>query len=394
MLRIIVCGYMIRMPVAGNVLAFAQYMLGFERLGHSVLYLEESGWPQPCYDPANYRYSDEPHSGMQYVRELLKAAGANCELAYVDSLKGRFYGIDSTSIARHIHDADLILNVGGVCWLPEFASAKRLALVDMDPMFTQVGKFGHAHLEHYHTHFTYGTNIGNPDSRVPTLGIDWQPTLPPVVPDIWRSAINVEPSEAERFTSIANWSAYGEVEWDGERYGQKDRELLKFVDLPRQTESSLEVAVSGMPSDVAAQFRAAGWSLADAARVSRSLDDYRSYICASKGEFSVAKHGYVHSRSGWISDRTVCYLAAGRPAVVEETGVPDDLIHGEAFSTFTDMHSASKALQKVQENYWAARTDAIRLANEVFSYQVVLPKLLEHALRGSPLISSSDCEKA
>jgi hypothetical protein len=382
MLRIIVCGYMIRMPVAGNVLAFAQYLLGFERLGHSVLYVEESGWPQPCYDPAKGDYSDDPATGMQYVRNLLTAIGAKCELVYIDSLNDRVHGMDRADIRREIRNADFTLNVGGVCWLPDFANAKRLALVDMDPMFTQVGKFGHDHLERYDVHFTYGTNIGQPACRIPTLGIDWQPTLPPVVLDLWQTTGSGDSGGARRFTSVANWSAYGEVDWDGSRYGQKDKELLKFFDLPRQTDAKIELAVSGMPCETVDRFRHAGWQLMDAAQVSHSLNEYRSYIWNSTGEFSVAKNAYVNSRSGWISDRTACYLAAGKPVVVQDTGVPHNRLYGDAFRTFTDLPSAIQALATVNNNYAAARRDALRLAEDVFSYVHILPKLVERVLLG------------
>jgi hypothetical protein len=229
----------------------------------------------------------------------------------------------------------------------------------------------------YDAHFTYGTNIGQADCGVPTLGIRWQPTVPPVVPELWRNSALAEAVDARRYTTIANWSAYGDVEWNGEKYGQKDREWLRLIELPSQTGATLELAVSGMPSQDVARFQAAGWRLIDSTQVSRSLNDYQSYVWHSAGEFSVAKHGYVRSCSGWISDRTVCYLAAGRPVVVQDTGVPAELIGGKGWSTFVDLPGAARALAATCSDYITARRDAMRLAEEVFSYAKVLPKLLD-----------------
>jgi hypothetical protein len=384
MARIVVCGYMIRMPMAGLQLAYAQYLLGFERLGHTVHYVEDSGWPDACYAPDAALYGDDPSPGMRAARELLLTMGCSCPIAYRNCTSDHTYGADADDLDRQLREADVVINLGGVCWLPEFEDARRLALLDMDPFFTQVGKFAQQRMERYDIHFTYGTNVGNDDSEVPTLNIEWQPTLPPVVPDLWDVDEILYKCAAAPFTTIANWTAYGAVEWDGRLYGQKDRQFLELLDLPAITSAPLEIAVQGMPARVAGQFRNAGWRVTDAAQATRTFTAYRAYIRASSGEFSVAKHAYVASRSGWVSDRTVCYLAAGRPVVVQDTGVPAGVIEGEGWHTFGTLNEAANGLERVFSNLASTGREARRLAETTFSYERVLPRLLDRALSCAP----------
>jgi hypothetical protein len=384
MAGIVVCGYMIRMPMAGLQLAYAQYLLGFERLGHAVLYAENSGWPDACYSPDAGIYSDDPTPGIHAARGLLSGIGCRCPIAYRDDASAQTYGLDADELDRQLRDADLVINLGGVCWLPAFDNVHRLALVDMDPLFTQVGKFAQQRPERYDIHFTYGTNVGNDGCKVPTQGIEWQPTLPPVVTDLWQVDESRVDRPAAPFTTVANWTAYGAVQWNGQTFGQKDRQFLELLDLPALTTASLEVAVQGMPGRVAEQFKSAGWRLTDAAPITRTFDAYRRYIQASAGEFSVAKHGYVASRAGWISDRTVCYLAAGRPVVVQDTGIPSGIVEGEGWHRFGTRDEAASALDQVLANLSRAGRAARRLAETTFSHEHVLPRLLDRALSCAP----------
>src|SRR5215213_353611 len=225
---------MIRHPVAGNLLAYFHYLLGLHRLGHQVTYVEESGWASACYDPVTGNCGDNPGPGLRAVRTLLDAHGVTAAACYVDQETGRVYGADWDDVKLMLTEADLLLNVGGVCWLPEFRLCRRRALIDMDPLFTQVGQFGAWMLDDHHVHFSYGSNIGRPECSVPTQGIDWLPTVPPVVPEIWQGqelarAAEVNGGALDAFTTVANWSAYGTVTYRGERYGQKDEEFLRLL---------------------------------------------------------------------------------------------------------------------------------------------------------------------
>ncbi len=386
MARIIISGYMVRHPLAGNMLAYFHYVLGLHRLGHEVLYLEESGWPSSCYDPVGQTYVDDPHVGLRAVRDLLARYKLDIPVVYVNRDSGKIEGADWDELKRILRAADLLLNVGGVCWLPEFTLCRRRALVDMDPFFTQVGRFGWR-LEEHQVFFSYGVNIGRPGCTVPTCGLEWLPTVPPVVSEIWRQ--RSEPS-THVFTTIANWSAYGTVTYRGERYGQKDEQFLALLDLPAHTSQKLELALSGAGPEVVELLTSRGWLVRDSGAVSTGAPRYQQYITDSRGEFSVAKHAYVKTHSGWFSDRSVCYLAAGLPVVVQDTGFSEWLPTDQGVLVFSSMDEAADGLERINADYPAHRSAAREVATKMFDYKVVLPRLLKSALstnvlQGSPV---------
>ena len=299
MANILVCGYMIRYPVAGNLLSFFHYVLGLRRLGHKVFYLEEGGWANSCYDPVNAKYSDIPEPGFGSVRHLFESHRLHdVKYAYIAHDRRRVWGGSWKEVESCIRSADLILNIGGVNWLDEFSEAKRLAYIDMDPLFTQSGRFGFERLANHAVHFSYGTRIGRPTCTVPTLGLEWIPLLPPVVPEIWKpgSARASTLRHREAFTTIASWHAYGGIEVQGEHYGQKDEEFKRYESVPSNTGARIELATNGMPEPIRASFLRSGWRIVSAVHVSKSSKSYCAYIQRSAGEFSVAKNAYVKSR--------------------------------------------------------------------------------------------------
>ncbi len=388
MARIVVCGYMIRHPVAGNLLAYFHYLLGLHLLGHEVLYLEESGWPESCYNPINHNYNDDPQVGLQAVQTLINTYGVNAKVCYVNRDTKTVYGADWQEIKQMLRTADLLLNIGGVCWLPEFLLCKHRVLIDMDPFFTQIGTFAAEGRKEYHAYFSYGVNIGQPDCSIPSDGIEWLPTVPPVVPEIWKSSIlTPEDSGEERadspFTTIANWNAYGGVTYKDKHYGQKDREFMRLLELPSYCSQKLELALAGRDAEIAEvtkSLQAAGWLVRDGREISASLSTYRTYLIGSHGEFSVAKQAYVKTRSGWFSDRSVCYLAAGRPVILQDTGFSDWLPTDCGVLAFSSLESAIDCIERVNADYSAHCLAARELAKKTFSYKVVLPRLLEMAI--------------
>jgi hypothetical protein len=389
--RIVVCGYMIRHPLAGNVLAYFHYVLGLERLGHEVLYLEESGWPRACYDPVRREYGDDPRAGLRVVRALLGDYGVKAPVCYVNRESGKVEGADWDELKRMLAAADLLLNVGGVCWLPEFRLCRRRALIDMDPLFTQVGRIGLEGREDSHVYFSYGANIGGPACTVPTVGIDWLPTVPPVVPEVWqgRAPTRAERNERETspdttLTTITNWDPYGGVAYQGEHYGQKDQELLRLLDLPTRTSQPLELAVSGAGPEVTASLGEAGWRIRNAGDISVDVATYRAYVTGSRGELSAAKHAYVTTRSGWFSDRSVCYLTAGLPVILQDTGYSDWLPVGRGVLAFSSVAEAAERIERLNADYQGHRQAARQIAAQTFSHDVVLPRLLDAALGARP----------
>jgi len=384
MARIIVTGYMIRLPFMGNMLAFAQHVVGLRRLGHEVIYLEESGWPGSCYNPNTNENSDDPTYGMQAAEHLFSQLGASDQpILFVNRDSGLTYGSTQDSLDAWIDEADLLLNIGGVCWLPQFQHCRCRALIDMDPMFTQAGKFGQEGLDLYDTLFTYGTNINGSDCGVPNLGRTWHPTVPPVLLDLWDPACTPQ-SEDAGLSTIATWSAYGSTEYKGEKYGQKDVEFDRLIELPRQVHCALDIRASGISEADAQRFREAGWTITPPDTINYAFNRYREFIVGSLGEFSVAKHGYIKSRCGWISDRTVCYLAAGRPAVIADTGDAKFNQSSSGVLTFQNQKQAATHINNLLEHYSEHSEAARKIAAERFSHEVVLSELIEIACSRAP----------
>lgn len=377
MARIVVSGYMARHPVAGNVAVFLQYVVGLRRLGHQVLYLEDKGWAYSCWEPTTGRLEEFPRTGLPLVRRLVRRHAPGVDVVFVDAGAGLVDGCSWAELRERIAGCDLLLDVGGMCWLAERALARRRALVDLDPLFTQLGRFGARELDRYHVHFSYGTNIGSEDCTVPDAGVEWLPTVPPVVPDLWAAP---PPSTSAPMTTVATWDSYGEVEHDGLRYGQKASEIDRLRALPEHVEVELEMALANAGPEVRESLRRDGWRVLDGGAVSATLEDYRSYIARSQAEISVAKHGYVRSRSGWVSDRTACYLAAGRPAIVQDTGIASCVPTGRGLLPFADLEQAAAAVHRVAADLERHSAAARALAREVFDYRVVLPALLARAL--------------
>jgi len=375
MARIVISGYMIRHPMAGLHLADFHYLLGLSRLGHEIIYIEDSGWPESCYNTIEQTYSSDPTFGLQSVRNLFAAFNVDIPIYYVDVENEKTYGAELSVIEDHLRSCDVWINVGGVCTMPQFELCQRRVLVDMDPLFTQLGQFAGGPLDFYDVYFTYGTNIGKADCPIPTNGIDWHPLFPPVVPDVWQAAGG--DSSARDLTTTASWTSYGSIEWEGRSYGQKDQEFLRFIDLPQHCEQNLSLALSGEGEVIREKFRSRGWTIIDAATVSNTLDSYMGFITNSAGEFSVAKNAYVATHSGWFSDRSVCYLAAGLPIVIQDTGVGDSVETGTGILTFSNLEEARDAILDLQNNYQQHSKRARELAYDVFSTDVTFPKMLE-----------------
>ena len=270
-------------------------------------------------------------------------------------------------------DADLFLNLSGGSWFwrDEYARIPRRVFIDSDPVFTQlaIAKGVTWYCDFFRGFdwlFTFGANIGTPDSDVPTGEFTWHKTWQPVVTDLWHT--DAAPTR-DRFTTVMTWKtgSFGDVD------GNKDREFVRFITLPSRTAHRFELAVNG-PQQL---LREHGWAPIDAMGVSRSLWDYRDFIQTSKAEFGVAKHAYVTHRSGWFSDRTECYMAAGRPALVQDTGWTAHLPSGLGLLSFSTPEEAIDGLERVQGDYARHATRAGEIAREHFEASRVLRPFLE-----------------
>jgi hypothetical protein len=374
---LLVAGYMVRYPVGGQLAADFQYVLGLTRMGYDVHYVEEAGWENACFDPSSVSSSDDPSTGCLVVADLFERFGLSGRWTFVD-IGRRAHGAPREHVARIAKDAPLI-NLSDVSWLPEFASCPVRVYVDEDPGFPQMEVArGNAawrdKLNRYTVHATYGANIGLTGCTIPLAGYDWITTRPPIVMDLWEDVL----PPGERWTTVMNWTSYGNVTWNGVEYGQKDREFARVLDLPGRTRECLEVALNG-PPEVRETLRRNGWWVSEALAASRTFETYRDYIAGSRGEVSVAKHGYVATSSGWFSDRSAAYLASGRPVILQETGFSRHLPTGAGLLTFSDAPSAAAALEQVTRDLPYHAAAARSLAAEHFAYEGVLGRLLEKA---------------
>ena len=377
MARVVVSGYAVRYPLGGMLWAHLHYVVGLHRLGHEVWFVEDAGgWDDPCYDPDLGDMTSDPSFGLSVVGEVMERFSLADRWAYRDG-GGRWHGLDGATLADAVASADLFLDVGGASYFDAMRAARRRAYVDMDPVFTQLGRFGgDDRLAEYDVLFTYGWNIGR-GASVATGPFEWRPLAPPVVLELWPDGDSA--GEATRWTTVGSLGAYGAVEHDGERYGQKDTEFLRLADLPKLTSSELELAADP-DGEAEAALAAGGWRVVDARAVSRDPWRYRDYVRGSRGEISAAKGAYVKARAGWLSDRTATYLAAGRPAVVQDTGIPRELVAQGGLAVFQTAEGAAAALAGMEADYGAARSAARALAERHFDARTVLEGLLADAL--------------
>ncbi|MEM7416504.1 MAG: glycosyltransferase family 1 protein [Gemmatimonadota bacterium] len=371
-MKIVLAGIIARYPFGGVTWCSLMYLLGLRALGHEVLYIEDTG--ECIYDPERDEISTDPSYGTRYIHAALEPFGLGDRWSFVN-YDGTYHGLSREDVRAFCADADLYINLSGGSWFwrDEYVAIPKRVFIDSDPVFTQLaiakGEPWYVDFFRGFDHlFTFGTNIGTEACDVPTSGMTWLPTRQPVVTELWETP---EPPSRDRFTTVMTWKTESFTDVDG----NKDREFLELIDLPSQTSARIEVAVNG-PMELLASH---GWSPVAAMGVSRSLWDYRDYIRSSKAEFGVAKHAYVSRRSGWFSDRTESYMAAGRPALVQDTGWSDHLPSGEGLIGFASRDEALDGLQRIDDDYSTHARRASEIAREHFDASRILPPLLEAA---------------
>jgi hypothetical protein len=380
--RIIVFGILFWYPLAGVTYQFLHYLLALRRLGYDVYYVEDSGrW---VYDPTVNDLTPDATRNIQAVVPMLEAHGLGDRWAFRGSYpQGRCYGMTEEQILRLFRDADAFLNVTGAQEIrDEHRRIPRRIYVESDPFSSQVRVANGdaatiAMLDAHDTFFSFGENIGNPDCTVPVGSVRWQPTRQPVITDLWRDA---SVDRAARYTTITTWHNEGkDVTYQGDRYyWTKDREFERFIDLPRRRRVPFELAV-GVPDDVRRRLEENGWQLRSSLDLSSDATRYREYIQRSRGEFTVARDQYVRPRTGWFSDRSACYLAAGRPVITEDTAFGKFLPTGRGLFPFTTMDDVLAAVDAIESDYEAHCSAAREIADQYFGAERVVGSLMARA---------------
>jgi hypothetical protein len=370
------------MPFAGVAWQVMQYLEGFRRLGHDVFYLEDTErWP---YDPIAESVSDDAGPAVAYLAGLM----ARCQLedawAYRDVAQdGTLHGASEPELARRLAEADVLVNISGVMVLrEEHLRVPVRAYVETDPVLAQIEvaqgrEFTIDFLAAHTHHLTYGENFGASDCPVPIERFRYMPTRPPVVLDWW-SQNSADGLEDRPFTTVANWHQTGkDIVWNGRTLTwSKDVQFMRFLPVAGRAGVPIELALASDDEQVMALLRGAGWRVRAAGPLSKDIDAYREYVRASAGEFSVAKEQYALLRSGWFSDRTACYLAAGRPAIVQDTGFDCALPTGEGLFGFTTIEDALAAFEAVRSDYRRHARAARELAEDYLRAETVLSRLL------------------
>jgi hypothetical protein len=379
---VVVWGLLASYPFGGMTWQVTHYLAGLRRLGFDVWYVEDSD--RSLLDPDTLWHTADYAGNVSYLARQMESVALGDRWVFrpprqPDNCLG---ATDREGLARLYAGADAILNLCGAHYLrPEHMDLRSLIYVQTDPFDDQVRVAKNdtwliAQFDAYHSLFTYGENLGAPDCLVPVERHRWLPTRPPVCVDWWSSPSDPCPEAA--LTTISSWKKLKKGRsWQGERYHwRKDLEFRRFMELPRRSRLPLELALEGIGAREADEFRQHGWRVVPA----RDLADpvcYRRYIRDSLGEFTVAKEQYVRPRTGWFSDRSVCYLAAGRPVITQDTAFGKFVPTGRGLFAFQTMDDVVAAIDAISTDYDSHSRAAREIAGEYFAAEKVIASMME-----------------
>ena len=367
-----------KIPYAGMSLYYLHYIVGLRELGYDVHYVERQNNPKECYDPTADVMTDDFRYAVQYLDGLMPRYGISRErFSFIDR-EQRCHGSGWKNLRKALDNADFVLTLADPTWFDELECCPRRGFIDGDPLFTQVamtdGKGSRAAVLRYDTLFTYGVRMGMPDCTLPTGGRKWIPTRPVVATALWDSRPDASPLPV---TALMHWAAGSDVTYQGRVYGHKNREFERFIDLPQRTAQPFVLAVGG--SAPRERLRRHGWQLVAPLAKTRTIEAYQQFIGRSRADFGIAKHAYVASRCGWFSDRSTCYLAAGRPVLHQDTGFGHWLPTGEGVLPFSDTDSVLEALGCLDADYLRHARAAREIAEEHFEAAAVVGQMLDDA---------------
>ena len=395
-LRLVVLGTVGSDPFAGMAWMTMQIAAGFRRLGHDVYYFETtSDWP---YDPLRQYKVDDSDYAIPYVARVAERFGLDDRWAYRRSYSDKSWlGMSESKAVELLATADVVFNIAGATRVDqEGLEVKRLVLFGSDPVYRElavvagVGDTADVVAEHHDT-ITYGENIGRPDCAIPPLPRQRATTRQPVLMDMWECGAPARPD----FTTVGNWLQTGrDIEFNGEQYlWSKHHEFLKFIDVPAHVSQPVELATNlsdenawngggttvpgfAVPDSARSTLLRNCWKITDGSRFTTDPWLYRDYIQRSSGEFTVARDLNVRLRSGWFSERSACYLAAGRPVITQDTGFDTVIPTGEGLFSFRNREEAIAAFDTIASDYKRHSCSALEIAHEYFRHDRVLPSLL------------------
>jgi hypothetical protein len=379
--KIVLMGMMSSFPAAGAVWGAVQYLIGFQRLGCEVYYVEaHANTPRELMEQPS---DDGSAKAAAFIDRVLRRFDLHEHWAF-HALHddGRCLGLSELQLRDLYRTADLIINLyGGTVPRPEHFASGRLVYLETDPVTCEIRLHRNdpkalAMMEPHRHFFTWGLNYGHPDCKVPLPErFHFHPSPPPIVLDLWRRDGN---GPSDTFTTVGNWRQQCREWFQGDVYHwSKHLEFLKFLDLPSRTSQSFELALGRYDEEDERLLKNHGWRVRQASTISKDLDAYRRYIIESRGEFTVAKDLNVRLRSGWFSERSAQYLAAGRPVITQETGFSNVLPTGRGLFAFSTLEEIIQAVDRINSDYAAHSRAARDIAQEYFAAERVLTNLLE-----------------
>jgi hypothetical protein len=375
----VVAGSLAQKPgFGGHTWVFLQYLLGFRRLGWDVLFLDHLD-TERCIDESGQHSCFAESWNLRYFLKVMKEFGLQESFSLGASQNEGTVGLSRDEVLARVAQAAALINVMGFCRDEDILDcAPRRVFLDIDPGFGQMWKeLELADVFRGHDDFvTIGENIGRPDCGIPTCGLRWITTPQPVVFDFWPS---FGEGAGGPITSVASWrGAYGPLDYCGKTYGLRVHEFRKFSSLPQRCGRRFELALDIHAADAKDRSLLVenGWHLVDPRRAAGDPDSYRRYVQQSAAEVLVAKNIYVQTNSGWLSDRSLCYLASGRPVLAQDTGFRNLYPVGDGLVTFTTLDEALAGVEAIMGNYRHHTRASRSLAEEYFDSDKVLTKLL------------------
>lgn len=378
-MKIILGASLSHLPYApGRVWHRLHYLLGLQKLGHEVYFVEELD-PDSCLDSRGEKVALEQSVNRKLFQATLEPFGLMERACLIYGRGEATFGLSRASLTQVSGTVDLLINWSGHV-TSDFVleRVKRRVFLDQDPVLIQLWQEEYGmdfNLKHHEAFVSTGLNVGTPHTHIPDLGVRWRHVLPPVVLDHW--PCEIDPS-CTRFTTVATLSPFGDVSYRGERYGTKHDGLRRFAELPRRARAEFEIAVKYYREEEGGLgfLKENGWVLSDAARIA-DLDEYRRYIRRSRGEIGIVQSAQVTARSGWFSDRWSHYLASGKPVLAQSTGFERCLPTGRGILTFRDLDEAVEGIEMIDRDYVAQCRAAREFAEQYLDYRKVLPRFLE-----------------
>jgi hypothetical protein len=372
-------GFIGKIPIAGMALANIHAMLGLREIGYRVHYVERQNLPNDCYDPRTNEMTSDPSAALACIGQILPRYGFGArDFSFIDT-KNQCHGSGWPELRRTLEQADFVMDMGTGTWFDELGLCPRRAFVDVDPMFTQTdmlrpGSLKALAVEHFDTVFTEGMRVGQPDCLVPLAGRRWIPSRPAIATSIWSADTA---GLGGPLTALMNYSSGKAVTHDGRVFGYKDRAFSPFMTLPSRTSWACHLALGGLaPRD---QLKDAGWKVESALGATLTIDTYQQFVARSAADLGIAKHAYVESRCGWFSDRSTCFLAAGRPVLHQDTGLRDLYPTGEGLLLFSTLDEVVEGLRAIELDYARHARAARAIAEECFEASKVMRKMLNDA---------------